>query len=216
MAQFLFDDRMDAGDRLASRLLSRYGHGSDIVVLALPRGGVPVALPVARALRAPLDVFVVRKLGVPGQEELAMGAVAHGGVRVLNDSVVKTLGIPQAVIDGVAEREQAEIERREREYRGERPYPQLRGRTVVLVDDGLATGASMRAAVRALRQFDPSRIVVAVPVSAPDTCAKLAREVDEVICAETPETFAAVGEWYRDFQQTTDAEVRHLLRQAAS
>jgi putative phosphoribosyl transferase len=216
MARFLFHDRVDAGERLASRLLSRYARGSDSVVLALPRGGVPVAVPVARALRAPLDVFVVRKLGVPGQEELAMGAVAHGGVRVLNDSVVKALGIPPAVIDAVVEREQVEIERREHEYRGERPYPQLRGRTVVLVDDGLATGASMRAAVRALSQFEPSEIVVAVPVSAPDTCAKLAREVDEVICAETPETFAAVGEWYRDFQQTTDDEVRQLLRQAAS
>jgi putative phosphoribosyl transferase len=210
-----FADRLDAGRQLAERLRPRYGGRSDVVVLALPRGGVPVAAPVARALQAPLDVFVVRKLGVPGHEELAMGAVAHGGARVVNQDVVQSLGIAASVIEAVAEREQAEIERRERAYRDERPYPDVGGRTVIVVDDGLATGASMRAAVRALGRLGPARIVVAVPVAARDTCAELSNEASDVVCVRTPEDLGAVGEWYADFQQTSDTEVRRLLAEAA-
>jgi putative phosphoribosyl transferase len=213
---FLFRDRLDAGNNLAPRLAPTYAGRRDVVVLALPRGGVPVAFPIATALDAPLDVFVVRKLGVPGHEELAMGALARGGVRVLNESVIQALGIPKAAIEAAAQREALEIERRERDYRGERPYPAVEDRIVILVDDGLATGSSMRAAVRALRQSRPREIVVAVPVGSPETCAELRDEVDEVICGETPRDFSAVGEWYRDFRQTTDEEVRDLLRRAAS
>jgi predicted phosphoribosyltransferase len=208
-----FRDRSEAGRLLAAKL-ARYAERPDVLVLALPRGGVPVAYEVARALGAPLDVFIVRKLGVPGQEELAMGAVASGGVRVLNQEVVHALRVPDYVVDAVAEWELLELARRERVYRGERPFPDLRGRTVILVDDGLATGATMHAAVQALRQKQPARLVVAVPTAAPETCEELSAEVDEVVCAITPEPFYAVGIWYEDFSQTTDEEVRELLARA--
>jgi putative phosphoribosyl transferase len=180
-------------------------------VLALPRGGVPVAYEVAKALHAPLDIFLVRKLGVPGHEELAMGAIATGGVRVLNDDVVGYLDIPADVIDAVAEIELGELERRERAYRGDRPEPEVQGKNVILIDDGLATGSTMRAAVKALREQDPARIVVAVPVSAAQTCDEYRMGVDEIICAQTPEPFMGVGMWYGDFSQTTDEEVREIL-----
>jgi erythromycin esterase-like protein/predicted phosphoribosyltransferase len=206
----IFRDRTEAGRLLAAKLAA-YANRPNVLVLALPRGGVPVAYEVARALGAPLDVFLVRKLGVPGYEELAMGAVATGGVRVLNDQIVRALRIPDYVIDSVAAEEQQELARRERLYRGGRPLPDVRGRTVILVDDGLATGATMHAAVKALRQQQPARIVVAVPTAAPETCEELRSEVDEVICAITPEPFDAVGRWYEDFSQTTDEEVRQLL-----
>ena len=205
-----FRDRREAGRLLAARL-SAYANRPDVVVLALPRGGVPVAAEVARALGAPLDVFVVRKLGVPGHEEFAFGAIATGGVRVLNEEVVRALQIPDRVIDAVAAREQEELARRERVYRGDRPPLDVRGRTVILVDDGLATGATMQAAIRALRQQQPARIVVAVPTASLETCDELKRVVDEVICATTPDPFYAVGLWYEDFSQTTDEEVRELL-----
>jgi predicted phosphoribosyltransferase len=210
----LFQNRIDAGRRLAAKLKA-YAGRPDVLVLALPRGGVPVAYEVARALRAPLDVFLVRKLGLPGHEELAMGAIATGGVRVLNPDVVRTLRIPDDVIDEVARQEQRELERRERIYRDDRPAPEVRGRTVILVDDGLATGSTMRAAVAALHRQEPARIVVAVPIGAAETCAELGSEADEVVCARTPEPFYAVGLWYRDFTQTTDEEVHDLLEQAA-
>jgi putative phosphoribosyl transferase len=205
-----FRDRSEAGRLLASKL-DAYVNRPDVLVLALPRGGVPVAYEVARALGAPLDVFLVRKLGVPGHEEPAMGAIATGGVRVLSDQVVRALRIPDYVIDAVAAQEQQELARRERLYRGGRPPPDVRGRTVILVDDGLATGATMHAAIKALRQLQPARLVVAVPTAAPETCEALRAEVDEVICAITPEPFYAVGLWYEDFSQTTDEEVRDLL-----
>jgi predicted phosphoribosyltransferase len=183
-------------------------------VLALPRGGVPVGFEIATALGAPLDVFVVRKLGMPGHPELAIGAIASGGVRVLNEDLVRWYQLPDRVIEAIADEEQTELERREREYRGERPLIQLDGRTVILVDDGLATGASMRAAVQAVRAHQPARVVVAVPVGAPDTCEAFADITDETICARTPDPFSAVGLWYRDFSQTTDDEVRDLLQKA--
>jgi len=205
-----FRDRREAGRLLAAQL-SAYAKRPDVLVLALPRGGVPVAAEVASALGAPLDVFVVRKLGVPGHEEYALGAIATGGVRVLNEEVVQALRIPDRVIDALAGREQEELARRERVYRGHRPPPDVRGRTVILVDDGLATGATMHAAIRALRQQQPARIVVAVPTASPETCAELKTEVDDVICATTPDPFYAVGLWYEDFSQTTDEEVRELL-----
>jgi erythromycin esterase-like protein/predicted phosphoribosyltransferase len=205
-----FRNRNEAGRLLAKRLTA-YANRPDVLVLALPRGGVPVAYEVARALGAPLDVFVVRKLGVPGHEELAMGAVATGGVRILNDQIVQRLRIPEYIIDAVAAREQPELVRRERLYRGGRPPPDVRGRTVILVDDGLATGATMRAAIMALRQLQPARIVVAIPTASPETCEELKAEVDEVVCAITPELFLAVGHWYEDFPRTTDEEVRDLL-----
>lgn len=211
----VFHDRADAG-RVLARTLAAYAGRPDVVVLALPRGGVPVAFEVARALDAPLDVFLVRKLGVPGQEELAMGAIASGHVRVLNDAVVQALGIPDSVIDAVAAREERELERRAREYRDGRPPVPVAGRTVILIDDGLATGSSMRAAVQALKQQRPGRIVVAVPVAAAQTCDELRGQVDEVICAWTPAPFDAVGLWYDDFSQTTDAEVRQLLERASA
>jgi predicted phosphoribosyltransferase len=213
MTPRVYSDRTEAGRVLAERL-GAYADRTDVIVLALPRGGVPVGYEVARALHAPLDVFIVRKLGVPGHEELAMGAVATGGVRVLNEQVVRGLGIPESVIDAVAAWELEELRRRERLYRGDRPPPDVRGKTVILVDDGLATGSTMLAAVRALRQQQPARIVVAVPIAAPDTCELLRAEVDDVVCAVTPEPFYAVGLWYRDFSQTTDEEVRELLAQA--
>jgi predicted phosphoribosyltransferase len=205
-----FRDRSDAGRLLAAQLAT-YANRPDVFVLALPRGGVPVAYEVARTLNAPLDVFLVRKLGVPGYEELAMGAVATGGVRVLNDQVIGLLRIPDYVIDAVAAWEQQELARREHLYRGDRPPPDVRGQTVILVDDGLATGATMHAAIKALRQQQPARIVVAVPTASPETCDQLRAEVDEVICAITPDPFYAVGLWYEDFSQTTDEEVRDLL-----
>ena len=210
-----YRDRSEAGRYLAEKLAD-YAGRLDVLVLALPRGGVPVAYEVARALGAPLDVFLVRKLGVPGHEELALGAIATSGVCLLNDDVVRGLRIPPEVIDQVAATERAELERREQDYRGDRPAPDVRGRTVILIDDGLATGASMRAAVAALRQGQPARIVVAVPISAPSTCEEFQDEVDEVVCARTPEPFYAVGLWYEDFSQTTDVVVRDLLARAAS
>jgi len=185
-------------------------------VLALPRGGVPVGFEVARELHAPLDVFVVRKLGLPGHEELAIGALATGGVRVINHDLVRTLRLPETVVEAVTARERGELERRERLYRGDRPPLDVGGRTVILVDDGVATGSSMRAAVVALRQRRPERIVVAVPVGPPETCAALREEADEVICADTPVDFDAVGQSYDDFSQTTDAEVKELLERAAA
>src|SRR3954470_7828515 len=209
-----YHDRLEAG-RVLARKLGQYADRPDVLVLALPRGGVPVAYEVALALGAPLDVFLVRKLGVPGHEELALSAIATGGVRLLNPDVVHGLRIPPEVIDRVAATERAELERREREYRGDRPPPDVRGKTVILIDDGLATGASMRAGVAALRQGQPARVVVAVPIAAPSTCAEFQDEVDEVICARTPEPFYSVGLWYDDFAQTTDEEVRDLLRRAA-
>ena len=209
-----FRDRREAGQVLADRLTA-YAGRPDVLVLALPRGGVPVAYEVARALGAPLDVFLVRKLGVPGQEELSMGAVATGGVRVLNEQVVGALGIPPSVIEAVAAWQQQELVRRERLYRGDRPPPDVRGRTVILVDDGLATGSTMRAALAALRRQQPARLVVAVPTAAPETCDELRAEADDVVCATTPEPFDSVGLWYEDFSQTTDEEVRELLERAA-
>jgi predicted phosphoribosyltransferase len=205
-----FRNRTDAGRRLAEKLAA-YANRPDVLVLALPRGGVPVGYEVARALGAPLDVFLVRKLGVPGYEELAMGAVASGGVRVLNDEIVRGLGISEHEIDAVAARELQGVRRRERLYRGDRPPPDVGGRTAILVDDGLATGATMRATIRASRQQHPARIVVAVPTASPDTSEALKTEADDVICAMTPEPFFAVGHWYDDFTQTTDDEVRELL-----
>ena len=206
----LFHDRRDAGRQLADRL-THYGDRDDVLVLALPRGGVPVGFEVAEALRAPLDVFLVRKLGVPGQEELAMGAIASGGIRVLNDSVIELLGLTAADLAPVEAEERRELERREREYRVGRPPLDVRGKIAILVDDGLATGSSMRAAVRALRALDPAHIVVAVPVGARETCEEFEEEADEAICAREPEPFHAVGAWYDDFSQTTDDEVRQLL-----
>jgi putative phosphoribosyl transferase len=205
-----YQDRMEAGQHLAQRLLA-YADREDVVVLALPRGGVPVAFAVSEALHAPLDVFVVRKLGVPGHEELAMGAIATGGVCVRNADVVQALHIPEAVIEAVTVKERQELERREQLYRGARLAPELHGRTVILIDDGLATGSTMRAAAMALRQQQPARIVVAVPVAASSTCVALRKVVEEVICLETPEPFYGVGLWYEDFSQTSDAEVRDLL-----
>jgi predicted phosphoribosyltransferase len=209
-----FDDRKAAGRELAGRLRKHAGR-DDVIVLALPRGGVPVAYEVAEALGAPLDLFLVRKLGTPGHRELAMGAIASGGVRVLNSEVVRWYGITPAAIDAVAQEEQRELERREEAYReGRSPVP-LKGRVVMLVDDGLATGSTMRAAVQAVRQLGPSRIVVAVPVGAPETCEELSEIADEVVCARMPRPFSAVGQWYLNFDQTTDDEVRELLRDHA-
>jgi predicted phosphoribosyltransferase len=208
-----FQDRREAG-RLLAEKLGAYANRPDVLVLALPRGGVPVAYEVARALGAPLDVFIVRKLGVPGYEELAMGAVATGSVRVLNDELVRALSIPDYVIDAITAWEREELARRERLYRGDRPPPDVQDRTVILVDDGLATGATMHAAIAALRQQQPARIVVAVPTGSPETCDALRAEVDDVICAITPEPFHSVGLWYKDFSQTTDDEVRELLARA--
>jgi predicted phosphoribosyltransferase len=205
-----FRNRTDAGRQLAEKLAA-YANRPDVLVLALPRGGVPVAFELARAFGAPLDVFLVRKLGVPGYEELAMGAVATGGVRVLNDEIVRGLGISEHEIDAVVARELRELSRRDRLYRGDRPPSDVAGRTVILVDDGLATGATMRAAIAAVRQQQPARIVVAVPTASPDTCEALKAEADDVVCAMTPEPFLAVGHWYEDFTQTTDDEVRELL-----
>jgi putative phosphoribosyl transferase len=211
----IYRNRTEAGKYLATKLAT-YADRDDVLVLALPRGGVPVAYEVAKELAAPLDVFLVRKLGLPGHEELAMGAIATGGVRVLNDDVVDYLDISDDVIDAIAAVELEELERRELAYRGARPEPEVRGKTVILIDDGLATGSTMRAAVTALRQLNPARIVVAVPVSAPETCDEYRMGVDEIICAATPKRFYGVGLWYRDFSQTTDDEVRELLERSRS
>jgi putative phosphoribosyl transferase len=208
-----FADRFEAGRALAQKLAG-YAGRPDVVVLALPRGGVPVGYEVATALGAPLDVFIVRKLGLPGHEEYAMGAIASGGVRVLNPEVTVPMRISDEVIASVTAREQQELERRERLYRGDRPPVEIEGRTVILVDDGLATGSTMRAAAIAVRKLRPARIVVAVPVAALQTCEDFRAEVDETVCALTPEPFRSVGEWYRDFSQTEDDEVRALLAAA--
>jgi predicted phosphoribosyltransferase len=209
----IFEDRGDAGRRLAAKL-SAYADG-DTRVLALPRGGVPVAFEVAGALHAPLDVFVVRKIGAPGREELAIGAIASGGVRVLHDETIALLGVDPAVIDDITQRESMELERREALYRGGLPAPDVAGCTVILVDDGLATGASMHAALLALRKRLPRRVVVAVPVAPPDTCDALAPYVDDLVVVATPQPFRGVGAWYADFSQTGDEEVRSLLREAS-
>jgi putative phosphoribosyl transferase len=207
-----FASRREAGAELAARL-GQYAGRDDVVVLGLPRGGVPVAYEVARKLGAPLDIFLVRKLGVPGHSELAMGAIASGGVRVLNDDVVHWYSIPDVVIDEVAREEQAELERREQAYRDGRVPVQLGGRIVLLIDDGLATGSTMKAAVQAVRAHSPKQIVVAVPVGAAETCREFSEVADEIVCARAPANFRAVGQWYIDFAQTTDAEVRDLLRE---
>jgi putative phosphoribosyl transferase len=205
-----YRDRRDAGRQLASELRA-YANRPDVVVLALPRGGVPVAYEVATALGAPLDVFVVRKLGLPGHEELAMGALASGGVRVLDEDLIRLARVSADQLRRVTEFEQAELNRRERQYRGDRPFPDVRGKTAILIDDGLATGSTMRAAVAALRLEGPARIVVAVPVAASETCDAFHAIADDVVCAATPEPFHAVGLWYDDFSQTTDDEVHELL-----
>ncbi len=209
----IYRNRVDAGRKLAEQL-AQYKGEPNVIVLALPRGGVPIGYEVAQALGAPLDIFLVRKLGVPGHEELAMGAIASGGVRVLNEEVVGGLGIADEVIDAVAAEEQQELERRERLYRGDRPAPDVRGRTAILIDDGLATGSTMRAAVAALRQQGPARLVVAVPVAAASTAAEFQDEVDDFVCVHTPEVFYSVGAWYQDFTQTTDTEVYEMLQHA--
>src|SRR5205823_4466878 len=210
----IFPDRVEAG-RLLGVKLSKYAGRDDVIVLGLPRGGVPVAYEVARALHVPLDVFIVRKLGVPGFEELAVGAIASGGVRVLNEDVARALPNAVDIIEAVTAKETAELQRREQSYRDGRPAPELRGKTVILIDDGLATGATMRAAVKALRQRGAAKIVVAVPVGPPDTCHEIEEQTDETICLSTPEFFQAVGQYYEDFSQTTDEDVRELLTSAA-
>lgn len=209
-----FPDRAEAGRFLATKL-SKYSGRDDVIVLGLPRGGVPVAYEVARALRVPLDVFIVRKLGVPGFEELAVGAIASGGVRVLNEDVARALPNADEIIEAVTQHETAEVERREQKYRDGRPAPEIQGKAVILIDDGLATGATMRAAVKALRQRGAAKIVVAVPVGPLDTCKEFEEEADEVVCASAPEFFQAVGQYYEDFSQTSDDEVRELLARAA-
>jgi len=211
-----FKNRQQAGQFLGDLLSKRLTDSNDVIVLALPRGGVPVGYEVAQRLGAPLDVFVVRKLGVPGHEELAMGAIASGGVRVLNQRVVQFMPINQAMIERVVARETEELRRREQLYRGDRPPPEVEGKTVILIDDGLATGATMRAAAEALRQRRPRRLIVAVPVAAPETCEEFRGVVDEIVCGRTPEDFVAVGMWYQDFSQTTDEEVRELLQHNAA
>jgi predicted phosphoribosyltransferase len=208
-----FRDRTEAG-RLLAEKLSRFAGRPDVIVLALPRGGVPVAYEIAKALKLPLDVFVVRKLGLPGHEELAMGAIASGGVAVINDDVVGPSQVPLHVIRAVAARELRELVRRDRAFRGDRALPDLRNKTVILVDDGIATGSTMRVAVAALRHLDPASIVVAAPTASRFACAELSREVDECVCIMAPEPYHAVGVWYDDFSQTTDQEVRELLDKA--
>jgi predicted phosphoribosyltransferase len=211
-----FRDRTEAGKLLAEQL-KEYANRSDVLVLALPRGGAPVGYEVARALNAPLDVLIVRKLGAPGQEELAMGAIASGGVRIMNKDVLPFLSLTEGEIERIVAREEKELERREKLYRGDRPPPDARGKTVILVDDGIATGASMRSAVEAIRQRQPAKLIIAAPVAAGSTCEEFNREADHetCVCLETPEPFFAVGLWYEDFAQTTDDEVRDLLALAA-
>lgn len=210
-----FSDRNDGGRRLAEKLRS-YAIDASAIVLGLPRGGVVTAWEVAEALDLPLDVMIVRKLGTPGQPELAMGAIASGGIHVLNDDVVRALQIPQSKIDEVAKREEVELARREKLFRGDRPPLALGGRTVIVVDDGIATGSTMLAAIRCIRAQKPSRIVMAVPVAPPSTCERLRAEVDDVVCLSMPEFFSAVGEWYDDFAQVEDSEVVELMRKAAA
>jgi predicted phosphoribosyltransferase len=209
-----FANRSEAGRMLAEKL-GEYADRNDVIVLGLPRGGVPVAYQVAKRLRAPLDVFIVRKLGVPGFEELAAGAIASGGVRVLNEDVVRAIPHAEEAIEAVTARETTELERREQIYRKGRAAPELRDRIVILVDDGLATGATMRAAVKALRERGAAKIVVAVPVGPPDTCSEIKQEADVTICLSTPPFFQAVGQYYEDFSQTSDDDVRELLTSAA-
>jgi putative phosphoribosyl transferase len=209
-----FRDRFHAGRHLAGALAT-YAGQPNLLVLALPRGGVPVGYEVAKALHAPLDLILVRKLGVPGHEELAMGAIASGGVRVISDEIIRALGISERAIATTAAQEERELDRQAHAYRGDRPPPDIKGRTVILIDDGLATGSTMRAAVAALKAQNPERLVVAVPVAAEETCEFLRAEVDEVVCALTPEPFFAVGQWYQDFSPSTDEEVKELLQRAA-
>lgn len=209
-----FRNRAEAGAVLA-RKLERYRDMPGVLVLGLPRGGVPVAEAVATALNAPLDILLVRKLGVPGQEELAMGAIASNGIQILNDSVIQYMGIPESVLEAVTKREAEEIRRREQAYRGVRPAADIPGKTVIVVDDGLATGSTMKAAIAALRRQEPAKIIVAVPTASPETCEELKSEADEIVCAITPEPFYAVGFSYEDFEQTTDAEVRALIQSAS-
>jgi predicted phosphoribosyltransferase len=208
-----FSDRRDAGRELAKHLRT-YENGDDVVVLALPRGGVPVAFEVARALHAPLDVFVVRKIGMPGHREFGVGAIASGGVKVIDDEVLRLYGVPHAAVEAIAREEGEELKRREQLYREGRPPQELQGRTVILVDDGLATGSSMKAAVQAVRLRQPARVVVAVPVGATETCRLMTELADESVCARMPEPFSAVGLWYRDFSQTSDEEVLELLEES--
>jgi predicted phosphoribosyltransferase len=210
MSRARFRDRFDAGRQLAAAL-RHYTDQPNLLVLALPRGGVPIGYEISRSLNAPLDLMLVRKLGVPGQEELAMGAIASGGIRIVSEDIVAAFAIPERVIATVAANEEDELDRRERIYRDQQPPPVVRGRRIILVDDGLATGSTMRAAAAALREQQPERLIVAVPVAPSSTCAELSREVDEVCCLLTPEPFFSVGIWYRDFTQTTDEEVRSLL-----
>ncbi len=209
-----FADRREAGRQLAEALQPLAESSEDLLVLALPRGGVPVAYEVARALDAELDLLLVRKLGTPGQPELAMGAIASGGIEVLNSRVIQGLRIPEHLIQQVAREEYRELQRRETAYRGDRPPPRVEGRTVILVDDGLATGSTMKAAVEAVKSLRPARVVVAVPVAPPDTVRELESQVDQVVALLTPANFSAVGQWYLDFSQTSDDEVRELLRAA--
>lgn len=211
----IFRNRVDAGKKLAKHVVDRL-HEPDILVLGLPRGGVPVASEVARVLHAELDVFLVRKLGLPGQEELAIGAIASGGVRVLNESVIEELQLAPKLIEHIAKREEQELKRREQLYRNGRPARPVHGRAVMLVDDGLATGASLKAAARAIRLQGPRRVIAAVPVAAKETCDEFRTEIDEMICAYTPQPFLAVGMWYEDFSQTTDEEVQRILEQAVA
>ena len=211
----LFKDRFHAG-RLLARKLEHHRDNSEVLVLALPRGGVPVAAEVTRVLQAPLDVFLVRKLGLPGHSELAMGAVAMGGVRVLNESLVARLGIPESAIDRVADRELEVLRRQDHRFRGDRPAPEIEGRTIILVDDGLATGSTMRAAVEAIKKQRPRRLVVAVPIGAAETCEQFGRDVDEMVAVSCPDDFRAVAMWYEDFSQTPDAVVIGLLQEAAA
>jgi len=210
-----FRNRTEAGQVLARRL-QQYKNQPDVLILGLPRGGVPVAYEVARELNAPLDVFIVRKLGVPGHEELGMGAIATGGVRTLHEGIIREIGISPQTIEAVSAREQAELERRERLYRGDRPAPTIKGRTVVIVDDGLATGCTMKAAIQAVRQQDPRQVIVAVPTAPSETCEQLKESADHVVCALTPEPFFSVGGSYADFTQITDGEVRDLIASAAN
>jgi len=208
-----FTDRRDAG-RVLSPKLSAYAGQTDVLVLALPRGGVPVGYEVALALHAPLDIFLVRKLGLPGREELAIGAIASGGIRVLNNDIIRVLNVPEEVINIVARNELQELQRRERNYRGESSAPEVRDRKVILIDDGLATGASMRAAVAGVRAQHPARIIIAVPAASPEMCNAFQFEVDEMVCGMTPEPFYGLSRWYEDFSQTTDEEVRMFLEKA--
>lgn len=210
----LFQDRTDAGRQLAEKLDAYIGR-EGVIVLALPRGGVPVAYEVAQALQAPLDIFLVRKLGLPGHEELAMGAIASGGVRILNQEMINAMRIPGALIDAVSQREQQELARREQIYRDDNPSPLLQDQVAILVDDGLATGASMAAAVTALRAHNPEEIVVAVPLAAAESCELFAQRVDRIVCLETPDPFFGVGLWYEDFTKVRDEQVRDLLTRAA-